>query len=99
MRAGAALGRTDADGIWEGEQPKGRTYSEAYQAELLETTYRAAVERPWLAGYSPWVLADFRCPWFPKNPVAGYNCKGVVTRDREPKQGYRTLQRLYGEAE
>ena len=56
-------------------------------------------QRRAVAGFSPWVFADFRCPWFPKNPVPGYNCKGVLTRAREPKAAYETLKQLYAEEE
>ncbi len=95
--AGAALGRTDADGVLDtGGVPGGRTYSESHQAAVLETLFEICEERPWVAGFCPWVLTDFRCPWFPRNPVPGYNGKGVLTREREAKEGYRTLQRLYG---
>jgi beta-galactosidase/beta-glucuronidase len=94
--AEAALGRTDASGYRTGDRvffP--RTYSEAYQAALLSAHVRAAWERPYVLGVSPWVFADFYCPWFPHNPVPYYNNKGVMTRERVPKQGYYELQRLY----
>jgi hypothetical protein len=97
--AEAALGRRERDGPFEtGFVPFGRTYSEEYQAGVLADIWRATRARPFMAGISPWVLADFRCPWFPKNPVPGYNTKGLLTRERIPKQGFRTLAALYGEA-
>lgn len=98
--AGSGLGRSEADGVWAGEGvPGDKAYSEEYQARLLEGYYREAWQRRAVAGFSPWVFADFRCPWFPKNPVPGYNCKGVLTRAREPKAAYRKLQELYAEQE
>lgn len=96
--AEAALGRSDTDGIRTGDRvffP--RTYSESYQASLLERHVRLAWERPYVVGVSPWVFADFYCPWFPHNPVPEYNTKGILTRERVPKQGYFALQRLYRE--
>lgn len=95
--AEAAPGRTDADGSRKGDRvffP--RTYSERYQADLLRAHVRAAWARPFVAGVSPWCFADFHCPWFPHNPVPGYNTKGVLTRERRPKQGYFALRDLYG---
>ena len=44
---------------------------------------------------SPWVFADFYCPWFPRNSVPEYNTKGVMTRERLPKRGYAALRELY----
>lgn len=94
--AEAALGRSDGDGIRTGDRVYfPRTYSEEYQAALLETHVRAALNRPYVIGVSPWCFADFYCPWFPHNPVPEYNTKGVMTRERAPKQGYFALQKLY----
>lgn len=50
-----------------------------------------------MTGVSPWVFADFYCPWFPHNPVPDYNTKGILTRERVPKLGYLALQKLYRE--
>ncbi|MEO7425377.1 MAG: glycoside hydrolase family 2 TIM barrel-domain containing protein [Fibrobacteria bacterium] len=96
--AEAALGRTDSSGLRTGDRvffP--RSYSESYQADLLATHVRAAWERPYVLGASPWVFADFYCPWFPHNPVPEYNNKGVMTRERVPKQGYFALRKLYAD--
>jgi beta-galactosidase len=94
--AEAALGRTDSAGTRTGDRvffP--RTYSEAYQADLLARHVRMAWERPYTIGVAPWVFADFYCPWFPHNPVPEYNTKGVLTRERVPKQGYFALREIY----
>jgi beta-galactosidase/beta-glucuronidase len=94
--AEAALGRADSSGIRTGDRvffP--RTYSEEYQAGLLADHVLDAVDRPYVLGVSPWVFADFYCPWFPHNPVPEYNTKGVMTRERMPKRGYYELRRLY----
>jgi beta-glucuronidase len=95
--AEAALGRGDSAGLRTGDRvffP--RTYSEAYQADLLREHVAAAWARPWVAGVSPWCFADFYCPWFPHNPVPEYNTKGVLTRERVPKLGYAALREAYG---
>lgn len=94
--AEAALGRPDSAGPRTGDRVFwARTYSESYQAELLTSHVKAAWERPFMAGVSPWCFADFYCPWFPHNPVPEYNTKGVLTRERVPKLGYHALRELY----
>lgn len=94
--AEAALGRTDNHPKRTGDRVFwARSYSEGYQADLLAFHVRAAWERPYVIGVAPWCFADFYCPWFPHNPVPEYNNKGVMTKERVPKQGYFALQALY----
>ena len=94
--ADAAPGRRDADGIWRAERMRrAKTYSEEYQAQLIEQYWYMARERPWVCGVSPWVFADFLCSWFPGNPVPGYNLKGLLSSGRVPKRGFFALARLY----
>lgn len=94
--ADAAPGRHDSDGVWIAERvAPGKTYSEEYQAELLRRYWEIARSRPWVAGVSAWVLADYRCTWFPGNPVPNYNLKGLVSADRTPKLGYFALSGLF----
>ncbi len=96
--AGAAPGRSDADGEWRGERIEiKQTYSEEYQERVLKAYWLAAKERPWVAGYTPWVFADFYNIWFPGNPVPNYNLKGVVSRERKPKKSWYALKELYKE--
>lgn len=94
--AGAAPGRSDKDGVFEtGKMPYGRSYSEDYQAKVLASIWQQVQARPYMVGFSPWVYADFYCPWFPQNPVPGFNLKGVHSRERKPKKGFYTLQEAY----
>ena len=94
--AGAAPGRSDADGVYVAERvPPGKTYSEEYQTRLIEHYVGTAQQLPYVTGLSPWVFTDFYCTEFPSNPVANFNIKGLVSRDRQPKQAYRRLQELY----
>ncbi|MFW6361617.1 MAG: glycoside hydrolase family 2 protein [Spirochaetota bacterium] len=96
--AGAAPGRSDADGVYIAERvPPGKTYSEEYQTRLIEHYVKTAEQLPYVTGVSPWVFADFYCTEFPSNPVANFNIKGLVNRDRQPKQAYRRLKALYTE--
>ncbi len=94
--ADAALGRVDGDGVWQAERvPPGKTYSESYQSALLGAYCDIASQRPYIAGVSPWVFADFYNTWFPNNPVPNYNMKGLLSADREKKAGFYTLQEIY----
>ncbi len=94
--AGAAPGRSDTDGVYVAERvPPGKTYSEEYQTRLIEHYVKTAEQLPYVTGVSPWVFADFYCTEFPSNPVANFNIKGLVSRDRQPKQAYRRLKGLY----
>lgn len=94
--AGAAPGRSDVDGVYLAERvPSGKTYSEEYQQRLIEHYVRTAEQLPYVTGVSPWVFADFYCTEFPSNPIANFNIKGLVSRDREPKRAYFRLQELY----
>ncbi len=92
----AAPGRHDEDGVWKAERVGwGKSYSEEYQGKLLKGYLETAEKIPWIAGVSPWVFSDFYNIWFPGNPVPNYNLKGIVSRYREPKSAYYTLQEAY----
>jgi beta-glucuronidase len=94
--ASAAPGRTDTDGMHTADRVRPeRTYSEEYQEYVIRTYLNAAREREYIVGVSPWIYADFYCPWFPGNVVPYYNMKGVVSRDRVPKRSYEAMMEIY----
>lgn len=94
--ASAGPGRRDSDGIYKAERvSRGKTYSEDYQDMVIRVYVETALTKDYVIGVSPWVFADFLCPWFPNNPVPDFNCKGVVTRDRVPKMSYYSLKEIY----
>lgn len=96
--SGAGYGRTEEDGEYRAERvPPGRTYSEEYQEYVISTYIDILKEKDFIAGFTPWVFADFLCPWFPNNPVPMYNNKGVMSKDRKPKDSYEYLKQTYGE--
>jgi len=99
--ADAAPGRRDEDGEWQGGERvmAGRTYSESYQARLIQEYASIIRDRPFIIGMSPWVFSDFYCSWFPTNPKPFRNLKGIVSEDRVPKEAYATLRRIYREGE
>ncbi len=92
----AMPGRLEKDGYYEAERVmENRTYSEDYQAKLIEHYVSLGRRKPYIAGVSPWVFADFYCSQFPTNPIPYFNIKGVVSKDREPKQSYHLLKKIY----
>ena len=94
--AEAGPGRQDRDGLWTGDRVRpGKTYSEEYQDKVIRGYLGIAAKKKYVVGVCPWVFADFWDPWFPHNPVADYNTKGVVSRDRVPKMSYWSLKQLY----
>ncbi len=95
--ASAAPGRSEKDGVWKADRVKsGKTYSEDYQEQLIRDYWNTIVSKDYVAGLSPWIFADFYCSWFPQNPIPNFNLKGVVSRERKPKQSYHALRKLYG---
>lgn len=97
--AGAQLGRSDADGVWDsGAFPFDKTFSEEYQARIIGELHDVCLSQPGVVGFSPWCFADFPCPWFPGNPIPGTNMKGLLSRDRKPKAAWRALRERYRQA-
>lgn len=95
--ADSAPGRKESDGVWKAERVGyGKTYSEEYQARIIAEYWKAARERPFVTGVSPWVFSDFFCTWFPNNPVPFFNLKGILSAGRKPKAAYHLLGKLYG---
>ncbi len=71
-------------------------FSEDYQVYLYETQYKEVLARPYVAGTMPWILADFRCPWFlAEHPVYMMNLKGLVSYGREKKAAFHAVSRIY----
>lgn len=94
--AGAAPGRSEADGVYKADRVAwGKTYSEEYQGELIESYLRQIKERPYVCGLSPWILSDFYNTWFPENPVPNYNLKGITSKERKAKRAFHLLKDAY----
>ncbi|MCZ7586263.1 MAG: hypothetical protein M5R36_24705 [Deltaproteobacteria bacterium] len=99
--AGAVAGRHLPEGEEPGREPlDDHSYTEEFQAWFLEQHLRQALEREYLSGVMPWVLADFRMEWDPgtgdPHPVYHMNLKGLVTRDRETeKASFALVREIY----
>jgi len=87
--AGAVAGRhLDAE---PGPEPLGdHSYTEDWQAWFLEQHLNQFLDRDYLSGVMPWVMADFRMVWNPStgdpHPVYFTNLKGLMTHDRRTKK-------------
>ena len=61
-------------------------YTEEWQAWFLAEQFNLLLDREYLSGTMPWVMADFRMEWFPgtgnPHPVVDMNLKGLLSQDR-----------------
>jgi beta-glucuronidase len=73
-------------------------WTEEFQANLYKHQLAMLRKIPSLAGYSPWVLMDFRSP---RRLLPGvqdyYNRKGLISDRGERKQAFYVLQDFYGQ--
>lgn len=84
---GALAGfRADTATIW----------SEEYQANLYEKTLRGIDRIPGLAGFTPWILTDFRSPRRNHSVIQqGWNRKGIIGENGQKKLAFSILQAYY----
>jgi len=75
-----------------GEPPE--LFTEEYQAELITAFVRMLRDKPYVVGEHVWNLCDFKTGQA-IHRVGGINYKGVLTRDRRPKQAARALRELW----
>jgi beta-glucuronidase len=71
-------------------------FTEEYQALLYRKNLEMLMKLPGIAGFSPWILKDFRSP---KRPLTGiqdeFNRKGVIDEQGHRKQAFYVLQDFY----
>ena len=71
-------------------------WTEDYQAHLYKKTLEGIANIPGLAGFSPWILADFRSPRRPLTHVQDmWNRKGLIGEGGHKKLAFRVLQTYY----
>jgi beta-glucuronidase len=83
-----------------GEEPiDDHSYSEEYQVWFHQQHVGQMVERPFIRGIMPWVLADFRMQWSPStgnpHPKDRTNLKGLVSETREKKLSFDFIRQLF----
>ena len=69
-------------------------YSEEFQAELIARYIEVLRTKPFVIGEHVWNLCDFKTGQM-VHRVAGYNFKGVFTRDRRPKLAAHRLREIW----
>jgi beta-glucuronidase len=73
-------------------------FSEDFQRALYIKQVETFKRFPFIAGASPWILYDFRCPRRFNRYQEGYNRKGLIDADRKTKKlAFFVMQRFYGE--
>lgn len=71
-------------------------WTEEYQAHLYEETLKMLDRIDQLAGFSPWILVDFRSPRRVLPEIQdGWNRKGLLSEDGQKKMAYYILQSYY----
>ena len=73
-------------------------FTEDKQKKLYERQIAVFRKCPYIAGVTPWILYDFRCPRRLNRYQEGYNRKGVIDADRKTRKlAFYTLQKFYSE--
>jgi beta-glucuronidase len=71
-------------------------FSEDYQKALYQKQVEIFDRYPFIAGLSPWILYDFRCPRRFNRYQEGYNRKGLIDADRKTKKAaFYVMQAFY----
>jgi beta-glucuronidase len=71
-------------------------FSEDYQKNLYIKQIETFKKYPFIAGLSPWILYDFRCPRRFNRYQEGYNRKGLIDADRKTKKlAFFVMQKFY----
>jgi len=75
---------------------KDRRWTEEFQADLYRQTLPMLDKIDGLAGFSPWILVDFRSPRRVLPGIQdGFNRKGLISSDGEKKKAFFVLQEYY----
>jgi beta-glucuronidase len=73
-------------------------FSEDYQKDLYIKQTETFKKYPFIAGLSPWILYDFRCPRRFNRYQEGFNRKGLIDADRKTKKlAFFVMQAFYKE--
>ncbi|MDR1230924.1 MAG: hypothetical protein LBK61_05935 [Spirochaetaceae bacterium] len=73
-------------------------FSEDYQRALYIKQVATFKQYPFIAGLSPWILYDFRCPRRFNRYQEGFNRKGLIDADRKIKKlAFFVMQAFYGD--
>jgi beta-glucuronidase len=71
-------------------------WTEEFQEDLFRRTIAMLEKVDGLAGFTPWILMDFRSPRRPLPGIQdGYNRKGLLSSDGEKKKAWFVLRDFY----
>lgn len=72
-------------------------YTEEFQEEIYKKQVETLSKTPYVAGITPWILYDFRCPRRMGKNQEFYNRKGLLSEDKtEKKLAYYAMKEFYG---
>lgn len=75
-------------------------FTEDKQKALYEKQVATFKQCPYIAGTTPWILYDFRCPRRTNRYQEGFNRKGLIDVEREIKKpAFYVMQAFYAEME
>jgi len=73
-------------------------FTEDKQKRLYEQQVESFKKCPYIAGTTPWILYDFRCPRRLNRYQTGYNRKGLIDADRKTKKlAFYVMQEFYAQ--
>jgi beta-galactosidase len=89
------VAETEGDAALEGGRPRASSYgdwSESYIIDVFDWTLKEQETMPYLTGAAQWIFKDFATPLRPNNPIPYVNQKGVIGRNKNPKESYYVFQ-------
>jgi len=73
-------------------------WTEDHQKQLYKKQTEVFKKCPYIAGISPWILYDFRCPRRLNRYQEGFNRKGLIDAERKKrKAAFYVMQEFYAE--
>jgi beta-glucuronidase len=73
-------------------------FTEDKQKSLYEQQIQTIKQCPYIAGITPWILYDFRCPRRLNRYQQGYNRKGLIDADRKSRKlAFDVMRQFYRE--
>jgi beta-glucuronidase len=86
-------------GARQGQRGSGEDlFTEDKQKALYEQQIETLKKCPYIAGCTPWILYDFRCPRRINRYQEGFNRKGLIDADRKSKKlAFSVMQKFYRE--
>ncbi|KPH76724.1 hypothetical protein AE618_23160 [Bosea vaviloviae] len=89
---------TGADAVAGHDGAPGELFGETHQSQLYDRQLDLVESAPYVRGFCPWVLYDFRTERRQTGLQRGYNLKGLIAADKTTrKKAFATLSARYAE--